>query len=349
MKSATLVNTIPVAAVTAGLKAFDGKVTAFVPRYDVASYRITYGTVDGQGRLVTASGLLSLPVKPAGVASPVLSYQHATIYHDAEAPTNSVLPVQPPVLLASQGAIVVASDFVGYGASKGIDHPYLLSAPAAASVIDMLTASTRWRQQNGVADNGQLMLLGYSEGAYVSMAAHRALQAGQTSFKAQLRGSVTGAGPYQVEVTLDTLLNRVRNDNPVLAALFSPGLLRYLGSDVRNELRRQLLKEVVPDDADVSFQATFLDSYMADDNVALDRDSNVHDWKPETPVHLFHGRDDGTVPYASSSATLQTMQSLGATQVSLTDCPAVPSSHLGCVPSYLDFAMNLVRAGVTGL
>jgi fermentation-respiration switch protein FrsA (DUF1100 family) len=55
---------------------------------------------------------------------------------------------------------------------------------------------------------------------------------------------------------------------------------------------------VIPDDADVTFQSTFLDNFLADDTSAIERASNVHDWKPEAPVRLFHGRDDQTVPYA---------------------------------------------------
>lgn len=49
-------------------------------------------------------------------------------------------------------------------------HPYLLAAPSAAAVIDLLTAAKYWRQTQRILDNKQLFLAGYSEGAYVSMA-----------------------------------------------------------------------------------------------------------------------------------------------------------------------------------
>jgi pimeloyl-ACP methyl ester carboxylesterase len=229
---------------------------------------------------------------------------------------------------------------VGYGASKGTPPPYLAAAPTAATVLDLLTAAQTWRRSAGVGDNGQLFLAGYSEGGYATMAAHRALQAGASALAAQVLGSTPGAGPYHVGVTLDALLDRVRDDNPLLGNLLSPGLLRYLGSSVRREVRKQLVDALVPDDADVEFQTDFIDYYLADDDAALERCCNVHDWNPQQPVRMYHGRDDTTVPYAASARTLQTMLLRGSSAASLTDCSALPSSHLACVPPYFAFVLG---------
>jgi hypothetical protein len=110
---------------------------------------------------------------------------------------------------------------------------------------------------------------------------------------------------------------------------------------VRNEVRRLILRLVIPDDADVTFQSTFLDNFLADDAAAIDRDSNVHDWKPAAPIRLFHGRDDQTVPYLASSRTLQAMQARGAGgTVTLTDCSATPASHTGCVVPYFNHVLG---------
>lgn len=342
LKGATHINTIAVGDIAAALKSADSKAPQVAPRYAVDSWRITYLTTDGHGKSVTASGLVSVPVKPAGVTSPVVSYQHGTIFKDADAPSNNVVASEPPLIMASLGAIVLAPDYVGYGASKGAQHPYLLSAPAAAAVTDLLTAAKTWRQKTSLADNGQLFLVGYSEGGYVTMAAHRALQAGNSPHKAQIVGSVPGAGPYHVGVTMDALLDRVRNENKVLGALINPGFLSHLGSTVRDEVRRQLMKALIPDDADVGFQSTFIDNFLADDTGAIERDSNVHDWKPEVPVRMFHGRDDQTVPYAAATTTLQAMQKRGAQDVLLTSCSAIPASHLGCVPPYFAYMVQQI-------
>ena len=298
-------------------------------------------TSDGFGRDVLASGLVSVPVKPDGARSPVLSYQHATIYKDAQAPSNQVAATEPPVVLASLGYIVVAADYVGYGASRGSQHPYLLATPSAAAVLDLLTAARTWRQSRSLNDNGQLFLLGYSEGGYTTVAAHRAMQDTASPHLAQLVASIPGAGPYHVGVTLDAQLQRVRDENAALAALVSPGRLSEQSTQVRNEVRRLIMRLVIPDDADVTFQSTFLDNFLADDTAAIERDSNVHDWKPVAPIRLFHGRDDQTVPYIASTRTLQAMQARGTgTTVTLTDCTATPATHLGCVAPYFSHALG---------
>ena len=284
-----------------------------------------------------ASGLLSVPLKANGAASPVLGYQHGTTFKDAEAPSNHAVGWEPSVVMASLGYIVVAPDYVGYGASRGAQHPYLLAAPSASAVLDLLTAARTWRQRNQVADNGQLFLAGYSEGGYVTLAAHRAMQAGNSAHLANLVATVPGAGPYHVGVTMDELLRRVKDEHPILGALLSPGLLKNLGSTVRDEVRRLLVRLVVPDDADVTIQTNFVDNYLADDEAAIEQQSNVHDWTPAAPVALFHGPGDQTVPYASSARTLQTMQARAAPGVSLADCTATPNDHLPCVLPYWAF------------
>lgn len=349
LESAVTLATVTPAEIVAGLKKPDTKAPLITPVYSVANYRLIYRTIDGRGREVSASGLVSVPVKPAGAISPIISYQHGTIFSDAEAPSMHAQGDEAAVIMASLGYIVIAADYVGFGVSKGEEHPYLMSKPSAAAVLDLLTAARSWRRSSQVIDNGQLFLLGYSEGGYVTMAAHRAMQAEQTADLPGLVLSVPGSGPYNVGATLDELLKRVCDEYPVLGALINPGLLRHLGSSVRNEVRRALLRLLIPDDADVSYQSTFIDNFLADDVAAIDRDSNVHDWQPQVPVHLYHGRDDQTVPFDSATATVRAMTTRGAGQVSLTECLAVPSGHSECVAPYWVFMLERLGAKARNL
>lgn len=349
LESAAQINRIAVADIAAALQAPGSRSPPLVPLYDVVNHRLTYRTTGARGGDIVASALVSVPVKATGATSPVLSYQHGTIVKDAEAPSNHATADEAAVVLASLGYIVVTADYVGYGVSKGAPHPYLLSAPSAAAVIDLLTAAKVWRSRNNVADNGQLFLAGYSEGGYATVAALRALQAARNPHLANLQAAVVGAGPYHVGVALDELLRRVREDNAALGLVVSPGVLRHLSAAVRREVRDQLLKRLLDDDADVVFDTTLIDNYLADDSAAVERLSNVHDWVPTVPLRLFHGRDDQTVPYVSSAHMLQAMRLRGAGDVSLTDCAAVPSSHIGCVPPFLAFVLGEFAARVRDL
>lgn len=349
-KSSTPLGTIASADITAALAQDSSRLKGVAPRYAVSSWRLEYTTLDGNGNEVRASGLVSVPQKPAGSANPVLSYQHGTIFHDADAPSNHAVPGEVAVVLASLGYVVVAPDYVGFGTSRGTPHPYLLATPTAVAVADMLTASKVWRALNQVADNGQLFLIGYSEGGYATMAAHRELQVSGSPHLANLRMAVVGAGPYDVQTTLDGLIDLVRRKQPVLGALINPGFLRNLGGTVQREVRRAVLRELIPDDADVVYDTRFFDSFFADDTGAIAQNSSVYDWRPQVPVLLFHGRDDQTVPYASSVHTLEAMRKQGAGDlVTLTDCRATPAGHIPCVPPFVEFMLDHLGSVAHGL
>ena len=144
-----------------------------------------------------------------------------------------------------------------------------------------------------------------------------------------------------MQATLDSLIEIVRKENKVIGALIQPGLLHKLGKKAQDEVRRALLKQLIPSDADTTIDSLFLDNFLSDDVQGTERISNVHNWRPQVPVYLYHGQGDQTVPYASSTSTLGAMQAQGAGElVTLTDCPAAPSSHLGCVAPFLGFMLD---------
>lgn len=302
------------------------------PRYAVSGWRIDYRSTDADGQALTASALLALPDKPAAAASPLLLYQHGTLFHDADAPSNHATADEPAMLMASLGYVVLAVDYVGYGSSKGAAHPYLLAAPAAAAVMDALTAARFWLQGQGRRLNGQLFLTGYSEGGHVTMAAQRALQA--AGHATGLTATAVGAGPYDVMATLDWALDELRNEEPLLAALINPGFLKYLGGSVRREVRKQLLKKALPEDTDIVFRTDFIDLFLDDQRDTIVQRCNVADWLPRAPMALFHGRDDRTVPFVNSMRAFDAMHARGAAGLSLTECQARPSGHLDCVVPY---------------
>ncbi len=341
-KKATPLGTLSAAAIASALNTAGSIPASVAPRYAVANYRLEYLTIDGNGREVLASALASVPVKPAGALSPVLGYQHGTITRDADAPSNHAQPSEPTVVLASLGYIVLAADYVGYGSSKGLPHPYLMAIPSAAVVTDLLVAAKYWRQTNGIRDNKQLFLAGYSEGGYTTMAASRALNAANNTHSKSLVAVVPGGGPYQVYVTLDEILKQIRDRNPLIGALITPGFLKHMGSGTREWVRSEIMKQMLGSDTDVVFDPAFLDNFLADDIAAMERLSNVHDWKPTVSMKLFHGRDDQLVSYRSSVATLQAMQARGTpgSVASLTDCNAQPADHLGCVAPYWYFLLG---------
>lgn len=324
-----LVTTNSIGESTAAVANPVSKAPAVIPLYAVSQYRLTYLTVDGGGNLTEASGVLAIPQKPAGAKSPLLSFQHGTIFYDREAPSNDAAATSPVNIIASLGYIVAAADYIGYGASRGKAHPYLQAVPSAAAVTDFLTAAQQWLAEQRQPLNGQLFLTGYSEGGYVTLAAQRALEAAGVPITA----SVAGAGPYDLQYTLDELLS-------TKALLAGAGSALGLGRPAAKypgkfdeAMVDTLLYILVPKNSDVAFDKTFLMDWMADDYTTMYNNS-VYDWQVKTPTRLTHGRGDETVPFGNSTRALAAMRARSTPDIDLVECIAVPSDHTNCIKPY---------------
>ena len=132
--------------------------------YDVEVVKLSYSTSLEDGRSVQASGIVAIPKDKVG-ASPLLSYQHATLFKDTAVPSNDPLFDKTPILAASAGFVAVAPDYIGYGDSKSLTHPYIQAVPSANSVVDLIRAAKAYLEQRDIALNEQLFLVGYSEGS----------------------------------------------------------------------------------------------------------------------------------------------------------------------------------------
>jgi len=96
-------------------------------RYPIRAYRLTYRTRTPEGAETTASGAVLVPVATGPL--PVLSYQHGTLEPSSETQAPSYYAAGSDVwsvvsVLASTGFVVSAPDYIGYGASKALPHPY---------------------------------------------------------------------------------------------------------------------------------------------------------------------------------------------------------------------------------
>ncbi|CAA6812686.1 MAG: Lysophospholipase (EC [uncultured Thiotrichaceae bacterium] len=294
-------------------------------QYDVDLYKLVYTTLDADEQIVNASGLVVIPKKDSQVGSPLLSYQHGTIFYNTEAPSNDLTTIAPPILLGSLGFVTIAPDYVGYGESHRHPHPYLLQKQSAAVGIDLLIASKKWLGQQSIPLNSQLFLTGYSQGGYVTMAMHKALET-LNDITMKVTAAVPAAGPYHIEETLDILVDSLfRNTNAERS--FVDRLVNFIGG------------QVTPDDTDIEYDKRIF-SYYLDEGASGVAAENVHNWKATAPVRLFHGQDDETVPFINASLALTAMQAKGSMDVQVIECQEEDSGHKECVPDYGAFTIN---------
>jgi poly(3-hydroxybutyrate) depolymerase len=197
--------------------------TAYVPLCTISVYHLEYDTVDPAGNLTPASGALMVPSGSAACEGgrPIVEYAHGTQTDQSFDIANfSTSENDEGILLAAvfaaAGYIVVAPNYVGYDISTLGYHPYLVASQQADDMIDALSAARSalpTAAAPSTTDGGKLFVTGYSQGGYVAMATHRAMQAAGTAVTAAapLSGpyalSAFGDAIFAGEVSLSATLN----------------------------------------------------------------------------------------------------------------------------------------------
>lgn len=182
---------------------------AFTPTCTVEVWQVRYHTVGGRDEMTTASAALMVPKGTDAActgARPLVVYAHGTnadreydVGNLADQDNGEGLVLA--AVFASRGYVVVAPNYAGYATSTLGYHPYLNASQQSKDTVDALTASRRAFETASVSANSKLFVTGYSQGGYVAMATHRALQAAGTAVTA----SAPMSGPYALAAFGDAL------------------------------------------------------------------------------------------------------------------------------------------------
>lgn len=316
-------------------------------KYPIRVYRLTYRTHTPDGQEATASGAVLVPV--ATTALPLLSYQHGTLAPSSEGQAPSYYATGSDVwsvvsVLASTGYVVSAPDYLGYGASKALPHPYEHAASLAATSADMLRAAREFCQQQSVLVNQKNFLLGYSEGGYATMALHKLLEE-KYAATLPVTASAPGAGAYHKTAFARYILQApqplsflstyvwVLRTYDRIYALNRPYAF-YYQEPYATQLQADPFSEV-PSQQSQLFATSFRQAVLNDSDAALRAalaDNDIYDWKPTAPLALFHGTADDYVPFFNSQDAYDAMQQRGATQVELH--PIQGGNHFSSATAY---------------
>jgi fermentation-respiration switch protein FrsA (DUF1100 family) len=313
--------------------------------YDVSVFKIIYNTRDVNDNHILASGALVVPT--ASVSLPVMSFQHGTLTSEQDAPSHFTSDAYiASVVYSSAGYIIAIPDYLGYGISNHIDHPYEHGSSLATASRDMLRAVAEMEQINDMfRSNDKLFLTGYSEGGYATMALLKLLEEKHRD-EFRVTAATVGAGAYNKsafashilesdeELTylnsflwvLDTY-NRVYGlDRPYDFYFTEPAssVIQEGGVFANTEMNPGYLfssefREGILQGSDTEFL-----------NVLADNDN--YDWKPATPLQLYHGTDDDYVYYFNSLSAYQAMKERGS---SVTLVTIDGGDHVTSVSDYL--------------
>lgn len=302
-------------------------------QYDLKQYRVVYNTTDPQGNEVRASGVLVVPVAPVGQIS-LASFQHGTLFNEADAPSyfGNSSEVFLGSFFASTGMAVVIPDYLGYGESKNIAHPYEHRAGLAIPNVDFLKAAKEFMDSNALEWTGRTLLAGYSEGGYATMATHKYLE-DELSKEFPVTVSVCGAGAYNKTLSFDKIINEPSSGNVGHNRSYIWVLLTYIENYKLSLKISDVFKQPYADKItanrenvtiEVSLHETIRDDFKADLKAgkypqmkeAL-ADNDVHNWRPKAIVRLYHGDADEYVPYYNSTSAIEAMLRQGTTDIEL--------------------------------
>ena len=171
--------------------------------YGVSLYTITYNTTY-KGENIKASGLVAFPETINNV--PILNFNHGTTSLHRDAPTEDLFQYSFFSNAASAGYIFVIPDYLGFGISDDILHPYYRSDITGSTIVDMLRATKELAEIEGYNFNGDVFLSGYSEGGFATMSAHRTLEE-NNSYGLNLVASAPAAGGYDMTGMLNYFLS----------------------------------------------------------------------------------------------------------------------------------------------
>jgi len=326
-------------------------------QYDVTIYHITYKTIY-KGDSIVASAVVYVPSVEGKLISTV-SFQHGTIASDAEAPSNSALGGGQNILLsalASTGLVAVAPDFIGFGASVDIMHPYYVEDMTATSVINAVYASREVATMEEVEIDNDLYLAGYSQGGYATMASHKYHEENNVPFY-DLKASFAASGGYDIKAFQEYFFAQDTYHQPFFMAYVAQAYVESLDMGTLTDFFNEPYASVIPDYFDGSMTGPQINAQLTDvvadlvnndllenidkkDEYAYIREAFVVnspiDFVPEIPLFMYHGDADITVPYQNSVDVYNQFIANGASTEVVTFTTLEGGTHSTGVLPYLE-------------
>jgi pimeloyl-ACP methyl ester carboxylesterase len=286
-------------------------------KYGATVYSVKYNTTLGTKKLI-ASGLVCIP--DGGGTYPILSFQNGTntVYTDAPSLNAGSYTEQLITGFATTGFVVVIPDYLGFGSSTEVFHPYLQMEATVGPILDLFRAVKEMGNKSdlGLKLSKDLYIMGYSQGGLSTLQLHKTIETSYSS-EFNLKAVGCGAGPYNLPLITQTVVTASYYPQPYYIAYIMKGFKSVDAfanpySDIFNEpyaSRIDGLFNGINSGSDINNQLTpsmpqlFTADFIANFNTSskykgmLDAltASSIFAWKIKTPLILIHGQADTDV------------------------------------------------------
>lgn len=329
--------------------------------YNVNVYKVVYKTTY-RGVEKQASGACIIP-ETNGVSVPIASYQHGTICYEKKAPSNftNIFDVENtvemlfPQVVSACGFICSVPDYIGFGASGDVIHPYHHQEYTATACVDMLRAVKEMCQELNVNFQEKYFLFGYSEGGYATLATLKKLQANYPS-QFPITACAAGAGAYNLSNTAKWYLQQQTLSGPAFLAFVFAAYKDIYGwtrssceifnnpycdrietglfnGDYSEDYIYSQLTSQTQDLFNNAFLADFLGGGEQTVKNALIENNIYQGWFPTCATRLYQGTADKIVPPFNAINAKNAFVAAGATTV--TYYPLAGLTHETAIVPYV--------------
>jgi dienelactone hydrolase len=313
-------------------------------KFGVEYYHLHYISRDAFSNPIVNTAAVLLPLGTQD-DKPTILYNHGTIAQDSEAPTSSKLctgsykspnicnvgtsAVARASLWAMQGYSVILPDYEKLGeppASSGF-HPYCQRDSFSTSTEDLLTSL----RMSDVNFDRRLVVAGYSEGGFATLAIHRSMDLLPDSTPFKVIASFPHAGPvdwkFQVKNTLVEYADskyssywyvpyiiigalQYRNRVDLYDEVFLPEYKSKIIPLYDRHHSSQQIESVVPRNGSIPFVSSLTVRVKSGkdlppilQNLIVERNILTNDWVPQAPVFFCSGTEDEQVPVENTRRT----------------------------------------------
>lgn len=298
----------------------------------IVTGKMYYSSKDVAGNPETLSGRVYVYLDNTKDLRGIILASHFTKAADIECPSNRILQIE--AIFSTLGYAVVMPDYIGYGKTVDMRHPYLDWASTAQSCIDSYLAARQYLEDNGYNIGDEIYNIGYSQGGASAMATLRMVTESYSD-KIKFTKSFMGGGIYDIEATFDDIVEKDFTGIPYGMPLIISGLdcaqnlnLNlddiFIGKTRENykmvlskKYNADELNEVLTDNkASDIFNAFMFDkTHPVTSKIMEAANSNrlTDTWTPNDgeDISILHSTSDDMVPYINSELMNEALENTG--------------------------------------